>query len=82
VVVVVVENLNSPRHISLSSCRNPEFAARFHRTGILPAFLVWDILQILATVVVIATFGANPSSLNKSGTVSFDCVAMRESVFL
>jgi hypothetical protein len=81
-VVVVVENLDSLRHISLSSCRNPEFAACFHRTGILPAFLVWDILQVLATVVVIATFGANSSTLHRSGTVSFDCVAMRESVLL
>jgi hypothetical protein len=80
-IVVIIENLDCPRHTFLSSCRNPKFAACFYRTGILSAFLFWDVL-ILAIVVVNATFGTNSCSLNSSRTVTFNCVTIREYMLL
>ena len=79
-VVVVVENLHCPRHSSLTTCRNPKFAACFRSTSILPAFLVRDVLG--SVVAVLATFGTNPCSFDRSGTVNTDCISMQKSVLL
>jgi len=62
-VMAVVNSSGRPGHTIVPSRRNPKVTACFHRTGVLLAFLVWNI-SIFRTVIVHTAFGAQPGRLD------------------